>query len=838
MSDNFPFKLPSDAHSLPINEVFQTLQTDAKGITSEEAIKRLKFFGENRLEEEKSSLTRIFFRQFNNMLIYVLLAASLISILLQEWADCIVIFSVIMLNSLLGFWQEAKAERSIRALKKLTESKVRVSRNGQIQFLPSSEIVPGDCVFLKEGEIVTADIRLFEETSLLVDESSMTGESMPVDKDSSKVLPVNTQIYDLENMALAGTSIIRGEGKGIVVHTGAATYFGKIAERAKESAPETQLTKALKYFAKMMVIGFCILLACLFIVGFFQGRPLVELAYILVACLVSAVPEGLPLVITLVIVIGAIALSKRKTYVRVLSSVETLGSATVIACDKTGTITEGKLIVRQWFTKDLSRLQLIGALCNDTHQGSGDPIDLALWNWIENAENLKAQYPRKWSYPFDSKVMMMAVVHEIDNQRTLLVKGAYESLKKLSPHDEEMDNACHELLKKGFRVLAFGQGKWHGNDDVFSWRLQIIGLVAFLDPPKDGVKEAIENAKLAHIKVIMLTGDHFMTARCVAHEVGIWNEGDQIITGPEIEEMSDEQLTHSLNKTTILARILPEHKYRVVKVLQEKGEVVAVTGDGVNDVPALKVADLGIAMGSGSEAAKSVSEMIITDSNFKVIIEAIKRGRVITDNIRKVIYYLLSTSLQEIILISLSIFTFLPLPLTAIQILWINLVTDGVQDQFFAFIKEEGNVMKQRPKNPSKKFIDSIQIMRVLIFGIAIGVLMYLLFVLLRERYSFELASTIVFTSTVMAQWANGIQSQKENEPFFKNIYRSFSINPLIFSGVAAGIVLQLCVIYLFPIQFKITPLNMFHWIFPIGSFFVAFTIIEIRKWAEYWWQR
>lgn len=827
------FELPKAPHAVSLKELFQQVHSDENGLTSKEAIKRLEIFGKNELEEEKTSLAAIFFRQFNNILIYVLFGASLISIYLGEWVDCLVILGVVMLNGLLGFWQEVKAEQSIRSLKKLTESRNRVNRDGKICTLPSSEIVPGDCIFFKEGEIVSADLRLIEDTSLLVDESSMTGESIPVWKDSKKVLSEETQVYDLENMLLAGTSIVRGEGKGVVVSTGPATYFGRIAENAKETPPQTQLKKALKHFAIWMILGFGMLFVLLFIVGFFQDRPLVELAYILIACLVSAVPEGLPLVITLVIVIGAIVLSRKRTYVRVLSSVETLGSTTVIASDKTGTITEGKLIVKEWVAKDLNKLQLISALCNDVHQGSGDPLDLALWKWVENAEKLKAQCPKKWSYPFDAQTMLMAVVCEIDQHETLLVKGAYESLKKLSDPCERQDKEFQDLLEKGYRVLAFGEGYWQKNEDPSSWRIQIIGLIGFLDPPKEGVKEAISKAKKAHIKVLMLTGDHPLTARSIAKEVGIWNEGDEIVSGIEIEKMSDKQLTNALKKATVLARILPNHKYRIIKALQESGGVVAVTGDGVNDVPALRAADLGIAMGNGTEAAKAVADMVITDGNFKVIIEAIKRGRVITDNIRKVIYYLLSTSLQEVCLISLSIFTFLPLPLTAVQILWINLVTDGVQDQSFAFIKEEGDVMRKRPKEPSKKFIDKTQIMRVLFFGIGVGSLIFCLYFFLRMRYSMLLTSSIIFTSTVMAQWANGIQAQKENEPFFKNLRRSFSINPFLFIGIAAGTVLQLCVIYLFPTQFKIEPLALTHWVFPIGTFFLTFVLLEVRKWVE-----
>ncbi len=828
-----PFDLPSSPQSLSVDALVRQLQTNVSGLDSQEAFRRLQAFGKNQIEEEKVSLWVIFFRQFKNILIYVLFAAALISILLGQWGDCLVILVVVLLNSLIGFWHEFKADHSIRALKKMTESKARVLRDGQVQIILSSEIVPGDCVFLQEGEAVTADLRLIEDTSLLVDEASLTGESIPSGKDSSAIFPATTSLYDLTNMVFAGTSIVRGMGKAIAVHIGRKTYFAKIAEKASEPSPQTPLTKAIQSFSKKYVLGLITLFLFFLLVGYFQERSIIELSYFLVACLVSAVPEGLPLVMTLVIVIGATALSKKNTLIRVLSSIETLGSATVIACDKTGTITQGKLIVKEWVAKDLDQLRQIAALCNDVFQGSADPIDLALWNWTVHPEEKHKQFPRKWSYPFDAKAMLMAVVHEVDHREILLIKGAYESLRNMSVRDEELDRSFEALLEKGYRVLALGKASWNGEKDPRKWKIQIAGLIGFLDPPKEGVKEAVKITQEARIRVLMLTGDHPMTARSIAQEVGIWKEGDRVITGMELQSLDDAALKEALRNTTVLARILPEHKYRVVKILQENKEVVAVTGDGVNDVPALRAADLGIAMGSGTEAAKSVSEMVITDNNFKVIVNAIQQGRVITENLRKVLYYLVSTSLQEITLIALSVFALLPLPMSAIQILWINLVTDGVQDKFFGFIKEEGDVMKKPPRLSSKKFFDSAQLIRIITFGIGVGVFIFSIYRMLRPTLPAPLTMSIIFTCTATAQWANGIQAQKESEPFFKNIRRSFCINPTIFIGIGAGLVLQLAALYLMPVQFKTVPLALHDWIYPAATFFFAFFWVELRKWIE-----
>jgi len=828
-----PFEPPLSPQSLKINEVMQQLHTTADGLTAQEASRRLAAFGKNQLEEEKTSLWWIFFSQFKNILIYILFAAGLISLLIGEWSDCLVILAVVILNSIIGFWHETKAEHSIRALKKMTESRVRVLRGGHSQTILSSEIVPGDCVLLQEGEAITADLRLIEDTSLLVDESSLTGESIPCGKDSSVILSPTTPPYDLTNMVFTGTSIARGMGKALAVQTGHRTYFAKIAEKGALASPETPLAKTIRSFSKKYVFGLITLFLFFILIGYFQQRSIIELSYVLVAALVSAVPEGLPLVVTLVIVIGAIALSKKNTLVRVLSSIETLGSATVIACDKTGTITEGKLIVKEWAAKDFNKLRMIAALCNDAFQGSGDPIDQALWNWTERPEESHKQSPRKWSYPFDAKAMLMAVVHEIDHKETLLIKGAYEALKNLSDPDPEMDQSFADLLEKGYRVLALGVGSWNGEHDHRKWKIQIVGLVGFLDPPKKGVKEAVKMSQEAHVRVLMLTGDHPMTARSIAREVGIWKEGDRIITGMEMQNLDDNALKDALRNASVLARILPEHKYRVVKILQENQEIVAVTGDGVNDVPALRAADLGIAMGGGTEAAKSVSEMVITDNNFRIIVNAIQQGRVITENLRKVLYYLVSTSLQEITLIALSIFAFLPLPMSAVQILWINLVTDGVQDKFFGFIKEEWDVMKRPPRSLAGKFFDSSQLIRIVVFGFGVGLFIFLIYRMLRQSLPFELTSSIIFTCTAVAQWANGIQAQKEREPFFKNIRRSFSINPTIFIGVAAGLILQLTALYLMPVQFKAVPLALHDWIYPAATFVFAFLWVELRKWIE-----
>lgn len=823
-------------HALSIEETFQRLGSSPQGLSHTDVKERQKQFGKNLLVEERISKFKILVRQFNSGLIYILFAASLVSILIGEWTDFFVINFIILINGLIGFWQEVKAEASIAALKQMTESKNQVMRDGRFIHIVSSELVPGDYVIFHEGEVVTADIRLTESSGLMLDESPMTGESVPIVKNHAAVLPENSLPYELTNTLLTGTVIVRGSGQGVVTKTGEKTYLASIAEKAKKASPETPLNKALSFFTRRYVILLVTLFFLLGVIGSIQGRAVLDIGYILLAALVSAVPEGLPMVLTLVMVLGALALSKKQALIRYLPSVETLGSVTIIASDKTGTITEGKLIVKEVHSQELETLKLIAALCNDSHDGAGDPLDVALSHWVEEYDEIRGRYSRSWTHSFDTRLMLMATAYTIQDRAELFVKGAFESLKEMAEDKtEELEAIYTSFLQQGLRVIAFGKGQWDSNPNPASWKIKIVGLVGFLDPAKEGVKEAVIAAKKAGVRVVMITGDHPMTAKAVAKEVEIWADNDQILTGKQIEGFSDEHLLDALKTTSVLARILPEHKYRVVKILQESKQIVAVTGDGVNDVPALKAADIGIAMGSGTEAAKSVSKMVITDNNLRIILEAIRNARVIANNIRKAIYFLISTSLQEIVLIALAILSNLPLPLVAIQILWINLVTDGVLDKTFPFMKEEGDVMRDKPRRPERQFFDLRQMIRILSFGVVVGCLCFFLYIHLMGIYEMKMVSTIVFTSVVLAQWANGIQAQKEFEPFFKNILRSFTINPLIFLGIVLGAILQCSIIYFAPVLFHSASMHLEHWMYPLLIFLAAFVVLEIRKWIEWW---
>lgn len=829
-------ELPECPHALTLEEIKRILGTGPQGLNEEEVAQRRELFGKNLIEEEEIDKLELFLRQFRNFLIYILMVAALISLLAGDLKDFGVIIALIIANGVIGFWQELKAETSIRALKQLTETRVRVIREGKNIEIPSRELVPGDLVLLGEGDLVPADIRLTECKGLQVDEALLTGESMPVEKDHRAIVPPNAPIYAHANSLFSGTAIVRGCAMGIVVKTGRFTYLASIAERAKEASPATPFERAIRAFSMRYAM---IITMVLFVVGIsalLQGKEWMRIAYLLVAQLVSAVPEGLPIVVTLVMVVGALTLSKKKTLTRHLPSVETLGSATVIASDKTGTITEGRLKVERVHAIEEDVLERCAALCNDAESGRGDPIDVALSNWVDDYEGIRRAFPRVWSFPFDTRMKLMATAHDIGGEWRFFVKGAFEALVRYAEPGEELGSLAqtHDLMAgEGLRVLAFGTGRWNGSEPE-KWKIRIVGLIGFLDPPKEGVREAVRTAKCAGIRVIMITGDHPMTAKKVAASVEIFRDGDRVLTGAEIERMEDHELYAALGSSTVLARILPEHKYRVVKVFQANQEIVAVTGDGVNDVPALKVADLGIAMGSGAEAAKGVAKMVILDSNLNVIVDAIKNGRVIVDNVRKVIYYLLSTSICEVVLISTAILGGLPLPLFPIQVLWINLVTDGVQDKMFPFIKEEGDVMRRPPKRPERQFFDSRQISRILIFGLIVGFASFLMYRYLLDLVPYDHAVSIIFTAVVALQWMNGIQAQKEREPFFCNLWKSLTINPLIFVSIIIGLAMQLTALYLVPEWFRATPLELGEWSYVILLMIVTFLVVETMKWAEY----
>ncbi len=831
-------KESKEVYSLSIDEILKLLNTSEKGLSSEEAEKRLKIYGFNQLEEKKESKLVLFLRQFNNPLVYILIVAAIITFFMGDYLDSGIITGIILINGLLGFFQELKAQASLEVLKNLTETKATVIRDGKEIEIPQSLIVPGDVVILSEGDVVPADIRLIESSGLLVDEAILTGESIPVEKEASVVLPEDTPLYKRKNVVYKGTIVVRGKGKGVVFATGRNTEIGKIAEKIKEKSPETPLQKALKSFSKKWIFILIGVLFIIFVIGILQGRDFYTLFLLLVSELVSSVPEGLPLVVTFILVIGAMKLAKKKTLVKYLPAVETLGSTTFIVSDKTGTITEGKLQVKDFFAKDKEKLFLAVALCNDAYDNKGDPLEVALLRWLKKEgfdwKKAREKYKRIWEHPFDTKLRLMATVNEVNGRKVLFVKGAFESLSKFAINEiSELQKIHDKMAENGLRVIAVGYSYIEELPDfIEKTSIEIIGLVGFLDPPKEGVKEAVQTARKAGIRVIMVTGDNIKTAVAVAKMVDIYKKGDFSLKGEDLEKYSDEELFNILKRTSVVARATPEDKYRIVKVLQQNKQIVAVTGDGVNDVPALKVADLGIAMGSGSEAAKEVAKMIITDNNLKVIVDAVRYGRNIALNLRKTIYYLMSCSFGEIGLISSAFLLNFPLPLHPIQILWINVVTEGVQDKTFAFNKEDKDVMKEKPKRPDKVFFDKKQIIDIVYAGVLMTVINLLIFLYFLNITTLKHAVAMAFTSLIVNQWFNGFQSIIQ-EPFFKNLWKSLTVNPYMYVGVGIGVILQILATYVFPQWLHTVPLTLSDWGVVFLASLVFFLGIEVKKWVE-----
>ena len=840
MMDPLPH-IPEYAHALTVEEILGQLQSESDGLARDEVAKRQQVFGKNIIEEQKVNRLSLLAGQFKSPLVLILLLAALIAVSVGSFADSLLIILIVCINTALGFWQELKALTSIEALKKMTESRITVMRDGDEKKIASSEIVPGDLILLEEGDIVPADLRLITVEGLNIDESVLTGESVPVTKEAVVTLPRKTLPYELDNMALSGTVVVKGSAKAVVVYTAQKSYLASIAEKAQEESPESPLTRALGIYTRKHLLLTLSIIAIVGVIAYFQGRGLLDITMLLIAEIVSAIPEGLPIVVTLVLTIGAMALSRRNVLVRYLPTVETLGSATVIASDKTGTITQGKLVVKESFAINESFTKIAAALANESEQGRGDPIDTALAQWLGvHFEQIRERFRRTSFYPFDTKYRLMASANIIHEEHKIVVKGAYESLKEFARNSKEfgkLEEVHDEFARKGLRVLAFGVGDYE-SDDIETWEIDIVGLVGFLDPPKEDVKTAVETAGGSGIRIMMITGDNALTATAIAEEVGIYREGDRVVSGEEMGEMDDDSLKTKLASTTVWARMLPEHKYRIVKLLQESGEIVAVTGDGANDIPALKAADLGIAMGSGAEAAKATANMILLNNDLSVIIEAVRQGRIIANNIRKSIYFLVSTSIDEIILISGAILMGYPLPLYPLQILWINIVADSALDKTFPFIKEEGDVMKRRPRKPDTQFFDKIQIARTLYASAVIGLLGLWLYHVTITARGHDIAVSTVFTAMIVAIWVNGLQSLKEHEPFLKHIGTSLTISPYLWLGISIGVLLQGGVLFFAGEWFhaRLPDLEATGYILVMAL--SVFCLIEIRKWAEFWYRK
>jgi len=881
-------------HALTADQVLRTLETDLNGLSEEEAARRLEVYGPNELREEKrKSKLEIFINQFKNILILILLIATGLSILIGELLDAVLIVSIVLASAILGTFQEYRAERAIETLRKLTSPEATVLRSGREVKVPARSIVPGDVLLLRAGDRVPADARIIESIDLKIDESSLTGESVAVAKKVDP-LPEDTPLADRANMAYAGTVVIYGKGKAVVVATGMNTEVGRIAEMVQEEIEEkTPLEKRTDEIGKILAY-LCLSVAVLVAaIGFFIWKyDILTMAIWAVSLAIAAVPEALPAVVTGALAIGMYAMARKNAIVRRLPAVETLGCTTIICSDKTGTMTKGEMTIRKIYLrkygsrlievtgsgydphgelkipgkesekpKELELLILGGTLCNDARLEKengkwvirGDPTEGALKVLAGKAgvtSEVEEKYPRIGEIPFSSERKMMTTIHRSPDGKVIaFMKGAPEvvlskcskimvdgEVRKLEKEDvEEILRANDEMASSALRNLAIAYreidevpgeiGEEIESDFVF------LGIVGMMDPPRPEVKDALELCRKAGIKVVMITGDHKLTALAVAKELEIYREGDIILTGKELEEMSDEEFESIVEKVTVYARVSPEHKMKIVKALKKRGHVVAMTGDGVNDAPALKAADIGVAMGiTGTEVAKEASDMVLSDDNFATIVSAVEEGRRIYDNIKKYLLYLLGCNISEILIPLFASFAALPLPFTAIQYLWINLTTDGLPAMALGVDPAEPDVMKRAPRDPKEGILVRRETALFLVFlPLLVTAVILMNFAEGISAESLTRARTRIFTLMIIIELFIAISFRSIRHSAFRV---GITRNKFLLFAVAISLAMQFAILYV-PVMhapFKITYPTAHDWIYGAISAVVIFSIIEAAK--------
>jgi P-type Ca2+ transporter type 2C len=862
-------------YTLKSEKVLGQLNTSGKGLTNHEAEHRQQLYGLNELKAEKKiSAFRIFLEQFSSPLIWILLFALVVSLFLKETTDAIVIASIVILNSILGFVQEFRAEKSIEALQRMASPKAKVLRNGKEIKIESKYLVPGDIIILETGDKIPADSRLIEAHSLETQEGPLTGESLPISKNTDE-LAEKTALAERKNMVFSSTVITSGRGKAVVVSTGMNSEVGKIATLITEAhEKQTPLQKKLRELGKYLTIAVVAVAVLVFLAGVIGGKPASVMFLTAIALAVAAIPEGLPAVITISLALGVQKMIKKNALVRKLPSVETLGGVDVICTDKTGTLTHNQMTVRKiyanntiydvtgsgyeakgTFTLDnklanpllLHQLLKVGLLCNDasfeTEKGKreimGDPTEAALIVSAEKAgfeqKRVNRENKRVDEITFTSERKIMTTIHDthegklsytkgapdiiINQCNRILINGKVKRLDRFKKKEIILEN--EKFAKQALRVLGFAYNSGFKKKEDSENDMIFIGLQAMIDPPREEVKESIKKCQDAGIRVIMITGDHITTAKAIAAELGITGEA---MLGSEIDTANLSKIIH---KTSIFARVNPEHKLEIVKALKKKGHVVAMTGDGVNDAPALKKADIGISMGiSGTDVAKEASDMILTDDNFTSIVNAVEAGRGIFDNIRKFVVYLLSSNLGEVTAIFFASILGLPLPLTAVQILWVNLVTDGLPATALSVDPHAKEIMKRKPKAASESILSKSLRWDVLIFGFLIGLGTLILF-WLYQGTGLAKAQTIAFTALVVFELARIRMIRSEYK-------LGFFSNKWLVAAIIISILLQLLTIYT-PLAkfFGTEPLTLIDWGVVILAAVILLLLHSLYVWIK-----
>lgn len=845
-------------HTQDPQQSLNLLKSELKGLSAAEVASRQQSYGPNELMQKKNKPAWLMFLlQFKDFMIIILMLAAIISGVMGEVTDTIIILIIVLLNAVIGFVQEYRAEKAIDALKKMSITTAKVKREGEIQQLSSTELVPGDIVLLEAGNAIPADLRLLEAHNLRIDESALTGESMPIDKNIATLTAEDIPLGDRFNLAYKGTLLTNGRGLGLVTATGMQTELGRIAQLLQGDEADTPLKKRMTSFGRNLTYIILLICVIIFVAGWLRGEEPLKMVLISISLAVAAIPEALPALMTIALARGANRMAKKNALVRKLPSVETLGSVSYICSDKTGTLTQNKMKVVSSFAVDEvieglvnSPLQLAMALNQDVNAKTktlleGESTEVAIVEALIQEVGyatflgLRQQLSRVAELPFDSDRKCMTTVHQYGEQFLVLSKGATESLLPAlnSPVDRDhLEKLSDSWAKEGQRVLAFAYKILPSLPEPFSYdtveiQLNFAGVIGIIDPPREEVKKAIAECRSAGIRPVMITGDHPATAAAIAKEIGILKPEDQTLTGITLAQLSEEDFLNQVENTTVYARVSPDQKLRIVKALQEKGHYTAMTGDGVNDAPSLKAANIGIAMGiNGTDVSKEAAHMILLDDNFATIIKAVKEGRRIYDNIRKFIRYIMTCNSAELWTIFLAPLIGLPMPLLPIHILWINLVTDGLPGLALAGEKAEKDVMKRPPRRINENiFADGLGYhiiwVGLLMAGLTLGV----------QAWSLKTGGhwqTMVFTVLSLAQLGHALGVRGERSYLFQQ--GVFSNLPLL-GAVVLTALLQMAVVYIPALNdiFRTQPLSLQELGICVGLAAVVFHAVELEKWVR-----
>ena len=864
-------------YTLSTKEVEEQMQTNIEfGLNEKQVEDKQNKFGLNKLEEKKrESIVIKFIKQFNDFMIIILIIASIISAVVarlegsNDYFDSIIIIAIVVFNAIMGLVQEAKAEKSLEALKKMTAPTCRIKRNGKISTIKSEQIVPGDIVLLEAGNYVPADCRLISSSNLKIEESSLTGETVPVLKDANCMLKEKTALGDMVNMAFSTTIVVNGHGEAIVTDIGMNTKVGKIAKMIiTNEAPETPIQKKLGEVGKSLGIaclGICLLI---FVIGLLKKIEPIEMFMTSVGLAVAAIPEGLPAIVTIMLSIGVTKMAKKNSIIRKLPAVETLGSSSVICSDKTGTLTQNKMQVTKIAningkTNDkeyIKWLMGMATMCTDVEisrengkiELTGEPTEKAIVNKaLDEGQNKNELYNvmrRVKDIPFDSSRKMMTTIHKMPNGYRVITKGAPDVLLKRCnkvydngnvttldySKTKLIENQNNKMADEALRVLAIAYLDIPNlpskiDTETVEKNLIFIGLIGMIDPPREGVKEAVATCKKAGIKTVMITGDHIITAKAIAKDLGILRGSDLAVTGEELDKIPQSILQKNIMNYSVFARVTPEHKVRIVKAYQSTGAVVAMTGDGVNDAPALKNADIGIAMGkNGTDVAKNAADMVLTDDNFVTIVEAVKQGRNIFDNIKKAVHFLIATNIGEIVTIFLGLVLGLKSPLLAIQLLWINLVTDSLPAIALGLEKPEADIMDKKPRDSKKGIFADGLWQRIITEGTMLGILTLVAFSVGNYLYDIEVGRTMAFVCLGLLELVHSFNIKSEETIFKVGLFE----NKYLLGAFILGALLQIVVVVIPSVAevFKLVPLTQVQWMYTFGISILPLVIMEIQK--------